>query len=60
MCDATKLVKFNYWPATPVVPQVAFSFEFMDLLEALLLECHVAVQDFTKAWFYLIAKKLHD
>jgi len=58
VCDATKLIKFSYWPGTPVVPQVAFSFEFMDLLEALLLECHVAVQDFTKAWSYLIAKKL--
>ncbi|XP_065899662.1 uncharacterized protein [Dysidea avara] len=30
----------------------------MDLLEALLLECHVAVQDFTQAWSYLVTKKL--
>ena len=30
----------------------------MDLLEALLLECQVAVQDFSQAWSYLIAQKL--
>ena len=57
-CDALKLIGFNYWPGTPVYPRVAFTFEFMDLLEALLLECHVAVQDFTQAWSYLVTKKL--
>ncbi|XP_065906278.1 uncharacterized protein [Dysidea avara] len=57
-CDALKLIGFNYWPGTPVYPQVAFTFEFLDLLEALLLECHVAVQDFTQAWSYLVTKKL--
>lgn len=57
-CDAVTLIKFNYWPGSPVNPNVAFSFEFMDLLEALLLECQVAVQDFTQAWSYLITQKL--
>ena len=57
-CDAVTLIKFNYWPGSPVNPNVAFSFDFMDLLEALLLECQVAVQDFTQAWSYLITQKL--
>ncbi|XP_065893500.1 uncharacterized protein [Dysidea avara] len=57
-CDAVKLIKFDYWPGTPVTPFVAFSFEFMNLLDSLLVECHVPVQDFTQAWSYLISKKL--
>ena len=57
-CDAVKLVRFSYWPGSPVNPNVAFSFEFMDLLEALLLECQVAIQDFTQAWSFLISQKL--
>ena len=57
-CDGVKLVKSSYWPGSPVNPNVGFSFEFMDLLEALLLDCQVAVQDFTQAWTYLIAQKL--
>jgi len=56
--DTIELIKLGYWPGTPVTPHVAFTFEFMELLESLLLECHVAVQDFTQAWTYLIAKKL--
>ena len=57
-CDAIKLIRCGYWPGTPVTPFVAFSFEFMNLLDSLLVECHVPVQDFTQAWSYLISKKL--
>ena len=34
---------------TPKRPTVAFSFQLLDYLEALLLECQVAVSDFTAA-----------
>ena len=37
---------------------MAFSFEFMNLLDSLLVECHVSVQDFTQAWSFLISKEL--
>lgn len=52
------LIKFQYWPGSPVNPTIAFSFELLDMLEALLLECQVAVQDFTQAMSYLIRSKI--
>ena len=39
-CDAIKLIKCGYWPGTPVTPFVAFSFEIINLLDSLLVECH--------------------
>ncbi|XP_065893420.1 uncharacterized protein [Dysidea avara] len=47
--DALTLVELGYWPGTPSQPLVAFSFSFMDWMEALLRECQVSVQDFTNA-----------
>ena len=42
-CDceplAVTLVKAHLWPATPQYPKFAFTFKFLDLAEALLLEC---------------------
>ena len=52
------LIKSQYWPGSPVNPSIAFSFELLDMLEALLLECQVAVQDFTQAMSYLIKSKI--
>ena len=40
------LTRANLWPATPSNPRFAFSFALLDLAEALLLECQVAVKDF--------------
>ena len=43
------LIKLGYFTATPQHPQLAFQFQLLDLLEALLLECQVAVKYFTSA-----------
>ena len=43
------LIQFELFPGTPKPPTVAFSFQLLDYLEALLLECQVAVSDFTAA-----------
>ena len=45
--DVVKLIKLNYWPATPTRPSIAFSFSLLDWLEALLLKCQVALHDAT-------------
>lgn len=47
--DAIKMIRLRYWPATTSRPTIAFSFQLLDWLEALLLECQVAVQDMTQA-----------
>ena len=47
--NALTLIELGYWPGTPSHPFIAFSFPFMDWMEALLLECQVSVQDFTNA-----------
>ena len=52
------LIKFRYWPGSPVNPLIAFSFDLLDMLEALLLECQVAIQDFTQALSYVIKSKI--
>ena len=56
--NAVNLMKFRYWPGSPLNPTIAFSFDLMDMLTALLLECQVAVQDFTKAISYMIRHKI--
>lgn len=39
----------HLFPATPKQPQLAFSFELLDWLEALMLECQVSAKDFVSA-----------
>jgi len=56
--DVVKLIKLNYWPATPARPSIAFSFSLLDWLEALLLECQVALHDATEAIAFLIKEKM--
>ena len=56
--DCIKLIRLHYWPATSSKPLVAFTFHFLDWLEALLLECQVAVQDMTQAISFLIRDKI--
>lgn len=46
---AITLARAELWPATPVNPQYAFSFDLLDWAEALLLEAHVALKDFCKS-----------
>ena len=46
---AITLTRANLWPATPSNPRYAFSFALLDWVEALLLECHVALRDFCNA-----------
>lgn len=43
------LAQHGYFAATPKQPRLAFQFQVLDLLEALLLECQVALKDFTAA-----------
>ncbi|XP_065650682.1 uncharacterized protein LOC136078799 [Hydra vulgaris] len=45
------LLENNFWPSSPVHPTAAFSYELMDLMEALFLDGNVAVKSFCKALF---------
>ena len=40
------LVKARLWPATPSNPHLIFTFDLLDLAEALLLENQTALKDF--------------
>jgi len=44
--DADVLTKLGYWPATSSRPNLAFSFSFLDWMEALLLEAQVPSQHY--------------
>ena len=56
--DAVTLVRLQYWPATPTRPSTAFSFQLLDWIEALLLECQVSMQDVSAAIQFLLSKKV--
>ena len=56
--DAVKLVQLHYWPGTPQQPSTAFSFELLDWIEALFLECQVALQDVSAAFQFLMEDKV--
>ena len=51
--EAQTLLQAGFFPATATRPRLAFALELLDLLEALLLECQLAVQDFVSALRYL-------
>ena len=51
--ETQTLLQAGFFPATATRPRLAFALELLDLLEALLLECQVAVQDFVAALHYL-------
>ena len=53
--DVVKLIKLNYWQE---LRPIAFSFSLLDWLEALLLECQVALHDATEAIAFLIREKM--
>ncbi|ELU11702.1 hypothetical protein CAPTEDRAFT_206553 [Capitella teleta] len=44
---AATLLKHRLWPARPVSPNAAYHIDFLMLLSALTLECHVSVKGFT-------------
>lgn len=50
-CEAISvtLARARLWPATPKSPHVAFTFDLLNLVEALMLECHVSLKNFCKA-----------
>lgn len=50
-CEATPitLARARLWPATPKNPQVAYTFELLNVIEAMMLECHVSLKDFCEA-----------
>ena len=50
---AITMVRAHLWPATPQNARIAFSFRFLDLTEAMLLECQVALKDLCKAISYM-------
>ena len=54
------LVELGYWPATPSHPNLAFSFLFLDWMEALLLESQVVVQDYCSAVEFMLKDKLNQ
>ena len=46
------LIRARLWPASPHSPVLCFSFELMDWVEALLLECQVALKNFCRALYF--------
>ena len=42
-------MRSRLFAATPKQPQLAFTFDLLDLFEALMLECQVAAHDFVAA-----------
>ena len=44
--DAVTLVKMHLWPSTVKRPVLAFHVKLIELLEALVIECHISLQKF--------------
>ena len=43
------MLRFGLWAATPFEPRTAFSFGFLQWVEAAMLSCHVSVHSFVEA-----------
>lgn len=56
--DSLRIMELGYWPASPSRPVLAFSFSFFDWLEALLLECQIALNDYCDAVEFLLKDKM--
>jgi len=62
-CDheslAATLVRFGFWPSSPVRPSAAFSIELLRLMQMLTLECAVSVKGFvqTLRWMHNLSSK---
>ena len=46
------MARARMWPASPPFPRLAFSFDLLDWVEALMLECQVAVREFCGALIF--------
>lgn len=55
-CDCepvtTTMVRMGIWPASPHSPQLAYTFGLLDWVEALMMECQVALKDFCAALYF--------
>ena len=49
---AVTMARARIWPASPQFPRLAFTFDLLDWLEALLLECQVSVKEFYGALLF--------
>ena len=58
--DALTLIQLHYWPGSPTRPSTAFSFQLLDWIEALFLECQVSMQDFSAAFEFLMKSNILD
>ena len=47
--EATTLICYHLWPASPTRPVMAFAFDLLDRCESLLLECPEWLCDFAQA-----------
>ena len=56
--EVETLLDAKLFPATPKQPQLVFTFDFLDWLEALTLECQIAVRDFADAVDFLTESKI--
>ena len=46
------MVHMGIWLASPHCPELAFTFSLMDRVEALMMECQVALKDFCAALYF--------
>ena len=44
--DTVTLLKMHLWPSTVKRPVLAFHLKLMELLEAMVIECHISLQKF--------------
>ena len=58
--DSLTLIQLHYWPSSPTRPSTAFSFQLLDWVEALFLECQVSMQDFAAAFEFFIKSNVLD
>ena len=58
--EAQIILRAGFFPATAAHPRLAFSLELLDLLEALLLQCQVAIQDSIVAALHYLHRPYAD
>lgn len=56
--EAVTFLRYNLWPATPLSPSLAFNFEFLELLDVLILECCIGVQGFCRSIDTKLGRKI--
>lgn len=56
--EAVTLVRYNFWPATPTYPTLAFHQNLLLWMEALLLEGSIGADAFCRALEYKVGKEV--